>query len=302
MTAITPEPGRRTLPPLLASALETGPFHRALHIAIDDSGLTLARLEYHLSQRGFRVGRSTLSYWQQGRRQPERPASMRALEALESILEVPPKSLSNLLGPPKPRGRWLNHNAGGVSWAEIFDEEAVTRLVAMDNRRATEKLQDISVVETFGVGKDRRIHWLEVHKLTTARVDGADRNMFVYYADPDVDVTRIKLTNLANCRIGRRQVLPEAYFVAFEIIFDKTLRARETHVFSYTMDISDAFLTPEQLAGSGADLAEANEGPARLRPLDAQLCARGALRPVHDSGSVLPRGSTVDGCHREGGR
>lgn len=89
----------------LAELLRTGPFEAALRAAIRARKLSLERLQCRLRARGTPVSITALSYWQSGRRQPERPDSLLALEQLESVLGLRNGALSALLGPPRPRGR-----------------------------------------------------------------------------------------------------------------------------------------------------------------------------------------------------
>src|SRR5688572_19025868 len=81
----------------LDSVLRGGPFHVALRAAIAARGLPLQRVQHHLSRHGVKVGVTSLSYWQQGARRPQRPESLRAVRALEEILELPEESLIRLL-------------------------------------------------------------------------------------------------------------------------------------------------------------------------------------------------------------
>ena len=81
----------------LDSALRGGPFHVALRAAIAARGLPLQRVQHHLSRHGVKVGVTSLSYWQQGARRPQRPESLRAVRALEEILQLPEESLIRLL-------------------------------------------------------------------------------------------------------------------------------------------------------------------------------------------------------------
>ena len=85
--------------------LATGPFPDALRAAIKTSRLSLDRIQHRLGLRGITISVATLSYWQSGRRRPERPESLEALRHLEAVLGVPPSALTALLGPPRPRGR-----------------------------------------------------------------------------------------------------------------------------------------------------------------------------------------------------
>ena len=257
-------------PANLTDALENGPFHRALQLSIAHSGLALSRLEYHLGQRGFHVGRSTLSYWQQGRRRPERADSLAALSALESILGLTPDALSSLLGPRKPRGRWIAHQTGTVGWADMWGpSEDIKQLVITDSRRNAEKLRDISIFERCEIGQDRRMKRLNIHTVTEAYEAGADRALLVYNPDPDVDVSLMKLSDLVDCRIGRTRVLPDANFAAYELLFDHSLVEKETYVYSYTIDLEGADLPHEELE---------RRGIARLLATDGQ---RGFRRSAH---------------------
>src|ERR1700716_1094763 len=85
--------------------LREGPFPAALRAAIQASRLSLDRVQHRLATRGTTISVATLSYWQSGRRRPERPESLHALRHLEAVLRVPPNALTALLGPPRPRGR-----------------------------------------------------------------------------------------------------------------------------------------------------------------------------------------------------
>lgn len=87
----------------LDSALRGGPFHVALRAAIAARGLPLQRVQHHLTRYGVKVGVTSLSYWQQGARRPQRPESLRAVRALEEILQLPEESLIRLLAEAEER-------------------------------------------------------------------------------------------------------------------------------------------------------------------------------------------------------
>jgi transcriptional regulator with XRE-family HTH domain len=260
----------RQLDPEVEEALRLGPFHTALQLVIASRGLTLARLEYHLSNRGFQVGRSTLSYWQQGRRRPERPESIRALRALEDLLEIPPESLSSLLGPKKPRGRWIHYQPDGLSWSDMWDDnDDITRLVSIDSRRNNDRIHEISIMDKMVVGSDRRMQWLDTDMVIQARDDAVNRHLILYSGDADVDVTRIQVNNLENCRLGRHRYLEKERFVVFELIFDQTINLGETFIFKYRFDMTDAYLPDTKLPDRVIQRVETSEG------------ARAFRRPMH---------------------
>jgi hypothetical protein len=82
------------------------PFPRALDQAIASSGLSLDRVRARLARHGVQVSIATLSYWRSGRSRPERRDSLRAVRILEEQFGLSPGSLTELLGPRRPRGRW----------------------------------------------------------------------------------------------------------------------------------------------------------------------------------------------------
>ncbi|MCU1679866.1 MAG: hypothetical protein JWQ81_605 [Amycolatopsis sp.] len=85
--------------------LTTGPFAPALRAAIRARGLGLERIRYRLRSRGVSISLATLSHWQSGRCRPERQESLRVLRHLEVVLEVPSRSLTQLLEIPSTHAR-----------------------------------------------------------------------------------------------------------------------------------------------------------------------------------------------------
>ncbi|TMR02239.1 transcriptional regulator [Actinomadura soli] len=67
----------------------TGPFDQALKAAIGASGLSLEALSRRLKALGSPVSVACLSHWQRGRNRPERADSLKAVRALEEILDCP---------------------------------------------------------------------------------------------------------------------------------------------------------------------------------------------------------------------
>ena len=90
---------RRALASHPADNLAADAFPTALRTAIQASGLSLDRIQYRLRARGVSVSVTALSYWQSGRRRPERAESLAALGHLESVLGVAPGSLIALTRP-----------------------------------------------------------------------------------------------------------------------------------------------------------------------------------------------------------
>ncbi|WP_217370052.1 helix-turn-helix domain-containing protein [Nonomuraea antri] len=214
----------------LQAALRSGPFHVALRTAVEARGLTLERLRHRLAQRGLHVGVSSLSYWQQGLRRPEREESLRAVRALEEILELPSRSLIDLLGPPKPRGR-----APGVAYSTLLRPAQVlaSMLSELDAVADDRRLHIVGMYESLHIGADRSITRRETLQVVQAHEEGADRYIMIYRGDPGCDVSRVSVHAVEDCRVGRvRRDGPTALVVA-ELLFDRVLRVGDSHVIRY---------------------------------------------------------------------
>ncbi|MFW5418907.1 hypothetical protein J0910_20025 [Nocardiopsis sp. CNT-189] len=221
--------------------LRTGPFHAALRSAIEDSGLTLESLQRRIGRRGVRVSVTSLSYWRQGRSRPERADSLRALQAIEEILGLPRRSLAALLGPPRPRGRWARRRAEPRGYEGILEPaEALAQTVEPVLGPSDAKLRTFCQQDTAVVGADRAIREVRSRAVVRAREDGADRFMAVYCGEPGALAADIRPLAVENCRPGRVRRHPETAVVAVELLFDRRLRAGETHLLEYGVAIGDS--------------------------------------------------------------
>ncbi len=218
----------------LARSLRTGPFHLALRSAIECRGLSLARLQYRLAQQGIQVAQSTLSYWQQGIRRPERAESLRAVTMLEEILRLPNGSLTILLGSRRPRGRWLNHLPGSRALAEVMSgpREAVDRLLT-EIGGAPGKVRVASLHEFLFLDGQGRLARSELHHVVRAVSGRTDRLVALYAGDPGCDASRIDVRATVNCQIGRIRRDSVEGLVAAEILFGREVSDGETHAMRY---------------------------------------------------------------------
>jgi hypothetical protein len=218
----------------LARSLRTGPFHLALRSAIECRGLSLARLQYRLGQHGVQVAQSTLSYWQQGIRRPERAESLRAVTLLEEILRLPAGSLTVLLGSRRPRGRWLNHVPGSRALAEVMtgSREAVDRLLD-EIGSAPGKVKVASLHEFLFLDAEGRLAKSELHHVVRAVSGRTDRLVALYAGDPGCDASRIDVRATVNCQVGRIRRDPDEGLVAAEILFGREVQDGETHAMRY---------------------------------------------------------------------
>lgn len=220
--------------------LRTGPFHLALRAAIDRSGLTLERLRDRLDRRGIHVSLASLSYWRLGRSRPERPDSLRAVHAIEGILGLPRHSLQSLLGPPRPRGRWVTREAAGRRYGTMLEPaqslaETVEALVGpSDAKLRAWHLDEAVLVDRHGV-----LRQVRARQVVRAVADAPDRHLAVYCGEPGGDAAGLGIVAVENCRLGRVRRHQHAPVIAAELLFDRALRAGQTHLLEYKVTVAD---------------------------------------------------------------
>lgn len=219
-----------------------GSFAAGLSKAIEDSGLSLDRVQHRLALRDVHVSLSTLSYWRRGRSRPERAESLRAVRALEQVLSLPDDSLVSLLGPRRPRGRWVSRAASdAVEIEELWgcDGVELTDLLARLEPPDADRMTYLSVHDEQFVGADRQEARLRTRGVVRAEVDGVDRTLVTHRADP-TDRAVARITGLSHCRLGRSRVDEDSGFLVAELIFDSVLRTGETAVFEFELTPSPA--------------------------------------------------------------
>ncbi|WP_200307154.1 hypothetical protein [Streptomyces adelaidensis] len=232
----------------LESVLRGGPFHVALRAAIAARGLPLQRVQHHLSRYGVKVGVTSLSYWQQGARRPQRPESLRAVRALEEILQLPDESLIRLLaeadeqaGPERPVGRSYRSvvEASGVL------ERLLTELeVPLDGGVHT-----VGHHERVRVGPRRELLGRESQHIVRAHKDGVDRYVAVHHGDPGCAPERMAVRALENCRSGRVRWDHDTGVLVAELLFDTRLHSGDTFLFRYGFDDGTAGACTEYVRG-----------------------------------------------------
>ncbi|GAA3786729.1 hypothetical protein [Streptomyces chiangmaiensis] len=237
-----------TVPAELEAALRGGPFHVALRAAIAARGLPLQRVQHHLSRYGVRVGVTSLSYWQQGARRPQRPESLRAVRALEEILQLPDESLIRLLAstderphPDRPPGR---------SYRSLVKASGVLeRLLTELESPLDGGLHTIGHHERVRIGARRELLARESHHIVRAHKDGVDRYIAIHHGDPGCAPERTAVHALENCRTGRVRWHRDTGVLVAELLFDTRLRTGDTFLFRYGFEDGTAGVSAEYLRG-----------------------------------------------------
>ncbi|MEV5342696.1 hypothetical protein AB0K93_30050 [Streptomyces sp. NPDC052676] len=234
----------------LDTALRGGPFHVALRAAIAARGLPLQRVQHHLSRYGVRVGVTSLSYWQQGARRPQRPESLRAVRALEEILQLPDESLIRLLAQSDERSA---RGTAGRSYRSLVEAtDVLDRLLAELDAQLDGGLHMLGHHERVRIGARRELAARESHHIVRAHQGGVDRFVAVHHGDPGCAPERMTVHALDNCRTGRVRWDRETGVLVTELLFDTRLRAGDTFLFRYGVEDGTAGVSREYVRGFGS--------------------------------------------------
>lgn len=216
----------------LAQLLHTGPFHLALRTALAVRGLPLQRVQHHLAHRGIKLGVTSLSYWQQGARRPQRPESMKAVRALEEVLQLPGNSLIRLLA-DDAGAREVERPAGRSYRSLVEASGAVEALLTELESPVDGGLHTVGHHERVRIGAGRELVGRDSQHVVRAHRDGIDRYLAIHHGDPGCDPSRVVVRATDNCRTGRVRWHRETGVLVAELLFDARLRAGDTYLFGY---------------------------------------------------------------------
>lgn len=212
-------------------------FAEELRAAIKASGLSLDRIQVRLQRRGVPISVTALSYWQSGKRQPERARSISAVRALEEILERPVGSLVDKLRSPRPRGP-ARQGTGTPGRTLQFRREALQPLlVRLGFPLALDQHVDLQLAglndrcEIAADGGQRNLTTRAVFK---ANADNQRRWLLVYFNEETAERLPV-LRALRNCVVGRMETDDTHGIIVAELIFDPPINKGETCLIEYSL-------------------------------------------------------------------
>lgn len=194
-------------------------FARLLGQAVLASGHSLEVISARLREAGTPVSTATLSYWQTGRSVPARRRSMRAIEQLEALLDLPSGRLANAL----PRDLVLTEGA----------KDQI--LPAKDPTKVLMEQLDLHVDQTFGgvVDMARTVIRADRSELSTTadhvfqcRESGWQRLPLVYCQDSDEPAVP-QVLGVWGCHLGQVLEDPAARLVVAELVLPRPMEKGE---------------------------------------------------------------------------
>lgn len=139
-------------------------FATRLSRAVAERGVSLHGLRADLRAGGLDVSVATLSYWSTGRSLPTRGRSLEVVQALESLLGLPPDHLAGVA-----RRRDAQHGEQVLPHADALT--ATLARLQLDNSSQRSRL---AIHDTNVIGTDRTEREVLTRQLLRAEVDGID--------------------------------------------------------------------------------------------------------------------------------
>ncbi|MGY0231396.1 helix-turn-helix domain-containing protein [Longispora urticae] len=205
----------------------TSAFGAALRRAIQHSGLSLEELSQRLRDRRTPVSASALSYWQNGDNQPERARSLAAVTVLEDLLDLPPGALTELIGPRRPRGRWVPRTSG-MGFDKLWRlPDAVVRALAKVDATPDDLNHPLKVSQHLSYRVDASGHEesVRVRRLIRADRDNTTRVIFVSRCSTLPQPPMVTFAD--GCQPGRFRADVPTNTCVFEFLLPRPLRAGE---------------------------------------------------------------------------
>ncbi|GGM90268.1 hypothetical protein GCM10011609_28990 [Lentzea pudingi] len=263
-------------------------FAAALRAAMGRRGLTLDRVRQRLADRGMKVSLSTLSYWQNGRSQPERDSSLKIVDALELLLDLPDGTLRQSLGPRRARGQ-----AGGGQDNLLLALD--TRALGPEFADLNRGLRQMITHTTVWLNEHRSIKCTSTRTVLRALRDGVDRMIVLRVHEESAPILPEVVVRFG--RLGELTYLPHLRCTAAEILFDRPLPRNETAVVDYDFVAgatprTDRHYQRNIRTGLRESLIHVVFDPAAL----PAACHR-YHRTAHDSGKLHLERTPLDGAH-----
>ena len=256
----------------------------ALRDAIGRSGLSLNEISQRLREQAAPVSVSALSYWQNGENRPERASSLAAVSALESILGQEEGTLTALLGPRRPRGRWTNRPGLAVAYDQVWahPENVARALAKVDAGPADlDTPHRLSQYVSYRVNAQGCEESMRVRRLIRADHDGTSRFVFVTRCSALPQPPVVTFTE--GCQMARFRADVPSSTCVFEFLLDRPLGSSDR-----VDDPGRASFAADDERGIGGEKGIPPQARAARRAIEEQEVGK-SLQTVAGSGRVERR-------------
>lgn len=205
-------------------------FASAFDEALTRSGTSMAALRSRLADRGHRVAASTLGYWRNGQRQPERAESLDAVAEIEAILRLRPGTLTGAIGasrrsgPPIAQARLDELPSMSPAMSDAL------ALLDMDALREGHVEEALDIVAD--IGADGRWIRMTSRSRLRATTDGVTRSTGFCLGEPGTTATDITMDGGGT--LGRTVRMDEHGIVLAELLLERPIDVGETAMVEYT--------------------------------------------------------------------
>lgn len=237
-------------------------FAAVLSKAVQARGLSLDRIRARLEMAGVPVSNATLSYWQSGRSMPTRARSLRTLVELESILELEPGSLIELIRSADGR---IRHQL--FAWQSVLPGASVAEQIISDlGIDSTGLVSRIGLHDTATIGADRTESTQLTRQVLRAERSGV-RSWPVVIQQDTADQVTPEIEAVFGCRVGRVVLVLERQLLVAEMILPRPLQRGE-------LAVTERLITWAPTATPSFRLAKACPEPLREIAIGVQFHPR----------------------------
>ncbi len=203
-------------------------FSEVLSRAVQARGLSLDRIRARLEATGVPVSNATLSYWQSGRSLPTRARSLRTLVELESILQLEPGTLIELIRTADGRTR---HQL--FAWQSVLPvREIAEQIIGEMGLEGAGRVSRVSVHDTITLDANRCETSMLTHAVLRAERSGVQSFPLVSQSEGDAHASP-EVEAILGCRVGKVVEVPERQLIVAEMLLPRPLQRGEIVLVEY---------------------------------------------------------------------
>lgn len=256
-------------------------FSEVLSRAVQARGLSLDRIRARLEAAGVPVSNATLSYWQSGRSLPTRARSLRTLVELESILQLEPGSLIELIRTADGRTR---HQL--FAWQTVVPSgELAEHIIADMGMEVSGRISRVTVHDTLTLDASGCETSQMTRQVLRAERSGVQSFPVVYQQEGD-DPAAPEIEAILGCQVGQVVDVPEMQLMVAEMLLPRPLQRGEVVVTEHlvTMTPAPSKLLQRSVFDPMREIALAVQFHPQALPKSVHTFTRASLEDAQETG------------------